>query len=210
MNFFQYQAQIPYTFLLPNGETTTLRLTNITQRAVLSQRIRAVVDTYYDYFIAEGERPDTVANKLYGHSKYTWLVLLINNISSLFEWPLTGEEFSRMLLFKYGSLTLVNDASPDAGFYYFTRNKQRVTAWEYSQLSAVERGEVFPSQYCFTAAGAPIDFDSYYHLPLEQRGNIQTPYEYEMEINEAKRRIKIVNAQLLPVIDREYRTVFQG
>lgn len=209
MNYFKYQSQIPYTFVSDTGNTT-LTITNITQRAILTQRVRAVVDAYYDYFIPDGDRPDTVASRMYDHSKYTWVVLLINNINSLFDWPLTSDEFARYLAFKYGSTARASNSTPTESAYYFTKNKTVVSAYEYSQLPVLERGDVLPSQYCFTATGAPIDFESYYHLPEELRGNIQTPYEYEFELNENKRKIKIVNKQLLSALDREYRTVFAG
>lgn len=64
---------------------------------------------HYDYVIKDGERPDHVAYKHYGNSKYYWIILVTNNIRDIWrEWPLTRDELDAYAIDKYGSLSTAN------------------------------------------------------------------------------------------------------
>ena len=39
--------------------------------------------TYQPYVVQDGERPDNVSFKLYGNSRYDWLILLVNDMYSI-------------------------------------------------------------------------------------------------------------------------------
>ena len=101
MNFFQYQETIPYVFGATRDTMVQSTITNITQRARIVERLRQHTTLMHDYEISEGDRPDTVAHKVYGDVKYTWVVLLLNNIMSLYDWPMTNAEFELYLIGKY-------------------------------------------------------------------------------------------------------------
>lgn len=208
MNFFQYQPQVAYAFRDDAGTPTQFVLTDITARSRIAQRIQEVTDTYYDYVVADFERPDTVAVKVYGQARYTWLVLLLNNLFGVLDWPMNYDEFQRYIIAKYGSLDRAQAVTTDTE-YYFDASHTHVTATAYAALSRPNRGVTLPARYCFTAAGVPIDAATYDTLSAAEQGSVQTPYEYELDRNEEKRRIKVVNSQFLSAIDREYRTLFQ-
>jgi hypothetical protein len=208
VNFFQYQPQVPYVFTNDTGYRDTLVMVDITTRAQILQRIQTVVSSYYDYVIADYERPDTVAVSLYGHARYTWLVLLLNNMFGLHDWPLNYEEFQRYLTTKYGSLDRAQAVTTDAD-YYFDATHTYVTADEYANLSDVNKGMVLPARYCFTTRNVPIDSGTYNTLSEAEQGIVLTPYEYELNANEQKRRIKFVDGRFLAAIDREYRILFR-
>lgn len=132
MNYFQYQNRIDYTF-----DTTTVVLTDITERAKIAERLAQYTTAMYDYIIQDEQRPDTVAELVYGDVRYTWIVLLVNNIISLYDWPLTTKEFGEYLIQKYGSLA----AARSGPRVYYTVNGDRVDATTYSLLSVSKRGE---------------------------------------------------------------------
>jgi hypothetical protein len=133
MNYFQYQDVVPYTF----GDVT-VDLTNITERAKIAERLGQYTSAMYDYVIEEEQRPDTVALLVYGDVKYTWLVLLLNNIVSLYDWPLSTTEFADYIVSKYGSISAAKAGTP----IYYTTEGDRVDAVTYATLPSARRGTV--------------------------------------------------------------------
>ena len=184
MDYFQYQSVVPYAFT-SNGVTTTMAIVNITQRARIAERLRQHTTAMHDYILGDGERPDTVALKLYGDVKYTWVVLLMNNIVSLYDWPMTNAEFELYLIGKYGSLSLSQnqgtrtDAAWSAAKFYYTTEGDRVDAATYAGLGA-------------------------------RQGTTNTPYTQEVDDNEAKRTIKVVNMAFLPGILTALKTLYKA
>ena len=72
--------------------------------------------SYVPYIVQDGERPDNVANKVYDDPTLDWVVLLANNIQSIYdEWPKDTETFKQYIIQKYGSLQL---AMATTRYYY--------------------------------------------------------------------------------------------
>ena len=184
MDYFQYQSVVPYTFTT-GGVTTTMSIVNITQRAKIAERLRQHTTTMHDYVIREGERPDTVALKLYGDVKYTWVVLLMNNIMSLYDWPMTNSEFELYIIGKYGSLSdsqnkgTRTDAAWSAAKFYYTTEGDRVDATTYAGLGT-------------------------------RQGITNSPYVQEAEDNDTRRTIKVVSRRFLPGILTALKTLYKA
>jgi hypothetical protein len=207
MNFFTYYNTTQYRFTA-NAAPYDLTLTNITERVKIAERIGQYTSALYDYVIGDGQRPDNVAVDVYKNAKYTWLILLVNNINSLYDWPLTSEEFAQYLISRYGSVERAMATSTDH-YYYFTRAGAYVTRAEYLALNIIDRGESLPSRYCYTVNGYRIDSETYDTLASTARGDTLTPYMYELDQNEKKRSIRVVNAGFLPAIDKEIRNLLR-
>ena len=184
MDYFQYQSIVPYMFTT-GGVTTPMSIVNITQRAKIAERLRQHTTTMHDYVIGEGERPDTVAQKVYGDVKYTWVVLLINNIMSLYDWPMTNTEFELYLIGKYGSLSdsqnqgTRTDAAWSAAKFYYTTEGDRVDATTYASLGT-------------------------------RQGITNTPYTQEVADNDPRRTIKVVSKEFLPGILSTLKTLYKA
>lgn len=101
MQFFRFFPLMSFT--RPDG--SAVALTDITLHARIAERVAQYTSSFYDYEVGEGERPDTVSQKLYGSADYTWVLLLVNNIMSLYDWPLNSEEFHAYIVRKYGSVS---------------------------------------------------------------------------------------------------------
>jgi hypothetical protein len=137
MKYFQYFPKIDYTFTNTDGTLTTLSITNPTVHVKIVERLKQHIEVFHDYVIADGERPDTVATNLYGSPDYTWVVLIVNNIFSLYDWPLTYDEFVLFIVDKYGSL-----AAAQAQSVYKTTDGDYIDAVSYGLLSADQQGSV--------------------------------------------------------------------
>ena len=170
MNFFKFFPTVPYAFQANSG-TFALNITNPTVHIKIQERLKEVVSIYYDYVVQEGERPDTVSTKLYGGPEYTWVILLVNTIFSLYDWPLGSEEFNAFIEDKYGSVT---------------------TAMATTLFK--------------TAAGYFVDEVTYNTLDADNRDTISA-YDWELQKNEDKRRIKVIPTAFLGPLTTELKKI---
>lgn len=132
MNYFKYYPEIPYVFQ-SNGNYT-LTITNISLYVLLVQAVQKNVTIFYPYKIQEGERPDTVSMNVYGVPDYTWIILIVNQIFTLFDWPLTSDEFTNYIIEKYGSV-----AAAQTSYIYQTNDGYQVDFATWSALTAQQQ-----------------------------------------------------------------------
>ncbi len=83
---------------------------NLFKRAKIREDIFQNISYFNKYDIIGDERPDQVAEKIYGDSSLDWVVLLSNNVHNVYEeWPKTQYALDKHLLEKYGDYeTLYN------------------------------------------------------------------------------------------------------
>ena len=91
---------------------------------------------YQPYVVQDGERPDNVSFKLYANSRYDWLILLVNDMYSIYDdWPKQSQELERYIIEKYGS---ISNASSTVKYYY-DANKNIIDLTTYNSLPAANR-----------------------------------------------------------------------
>jgi hypothetical protein len=194
MNFFQYFPTLRYP--LQDGNTHfDVSITNITAHVVIMEKLKQHITVFNDYVIADGDRPDTVAAQVYGGPEYTWLVLVINNITTHYDWPLTELEFDRYITDKYAYLV------PE---YASILDGQTAPGWaiDRSQWRLPVREKVYQQFVHKTALGFLVDETTYNNLAAEDRGVRITLYDHEWSLNEAKRRIKVIPQEFVtPLLD---------
>ena len=87
---------------ISNDETLVVK--NLFKRAKLREDIASIVSAFEYYIITENERPDQIAEKLYGDPELDWVILITNNIINIQdEWPLSLDNFNKYMVEKYGS-----------------------------------------------------------------------------------------------------------
>lgn len=77
---------------------------NLFKRAKIREDIFSNLSYFTKYQIQGDERPDEVANRVYGDPTLDWIILTANNIQNVYdEWPKTQVAFDKYLMDKYGS-----------------------------------------------------------------------------------------------------------
>ena len=172
--FFQHYPQINYD-VSGVRPIKTKKAINIMMRSKLKGTVLDDIIAYFPYTIPEAERPDVTAYKVYGDVKYTWLIFLINNIQDpIFEWPLNIREFGAYIKNKYGSL--------------FTAKN---TIHHYEQ-TVRERVEATSTTDPILKSTIQVDETTYDTLAEGSRKVIYY-YDWEVERNEDKRNIKLID-----------------
>jgi hypothetical protein len=102
-----YLSNLPnllYPSLNPsfNSSSDVDEVKNFFVRVSINEDIFQNVNLYEKYKIIGNDRPDNVAEKVYGNPDLDWLVLLTNNIIDFYnEWPMSDTEFYDHLTQKY-------------------------------------------------------------------------------------------------------------
>jgi hypothetical protein len=110
MSYFRELPEIQYQSPIEDRNSSLDYVTakNLFRRVKLRDDLQNVFTLFNKYEIREGERPDTVAEKLYGAPDYDWVVLLSANITSVRDqWPLSDKDLYLYAENKYG--TILND-----------------------------------------------------------------------------------------------------
>ena len=172
--FFQHYPQISYDI----SGTKPLKVKtviNLMEKAKLKGLVADDIVAYFPYSIMEGERPDHVSVKTYGNVKYTWLIFLINDITDpIYDWPLATREFGAYVKNKYGSLATAKN-----------------TIHQYEKILRT-RVEATGTTDAIPEARIIIDETTYDTLGSDVR-NIKYCYDWEVDRNEAKRDIKLID-----------------
>lgn len=91
-----------------NDETSIVK--NFFKRAKLREDIGSVVSAFEYYIVTGDERPEQVAEKVYGDPELDWVILTCNNIINVQDqWPLNLDSFNKYMLEKYGSEEAYDD-----------------------------------------------------------------------------------------------------
>ena len=172
--FFQHYPQINYDIsgLKPAKTKSAI---NIMIRSKIKSMVLDNIVAYFPYTIPEAERPDVTAYKEYGDVKYTWLIFLINDIHDpIYQWPLNAREFGAYIKNKYGTLSYAQS-----------------TVHHYEQTIR-ERVEATGTSEPFSKATIEVDLTTYNTLAAGSR-RIVYYYDWEVERNEDKRNIKLID-----------------
>lgn len=185
-NYFYTFPTVPYDAdgTMPNKYQT---VRNIMNRIKIKESIKSDIAAFYPYIIEEGERPDILSYKYYGSVSYAYLILLFNNIiDPQFDWPLGAIDFENYIISKYGS---VSTAYTETKFYY------QIIRAEVPRTETQERQE---------EVKLIVDETTYDGLAAASRKKV-TAYDYETQLNDNKRHIKVINKDLIVDVDSKYK-----
>ena len=94
MGYFNFLPNVGYT----DDRGNLVLVKNILTRAKILDIIKETQATALEYTIRDEERPETIANRVYGRSDYHWMVLMFNEIlDPYFSWPLSINEFEKQM-----------------------------------------------------------------------------------------------------------------
>jgi len=190
MSYFRELPNLDYQSPLSdkNSSLDYVRVKNLFRRVKLRDDLQNVFTLFNKYQITEGERPDTVAEKLYGSSDYDWVVLLTAGIINVYDqWPLSDKDLYQYAENKYGNeLTAVR-------FYETTEVKDSSNRLILPKGKVVDSGFTIPNPSNPNATINPV--------------TAITNYEYEVRKNEDKRGIYLLKPDYLQLYLNDMRRI---
>ena len=185
-NYFRNLPRVGYD-INGTGKESFLSVTNIMKRIKFKPSVLDDISNYYPYFVKEGERPDIIAHAQYGNIGYAYLILLVNDIyDPNFDWPLSSQIFEKFIINKYGSVTIAISG---------VKNYFQIIRAEVARTGTSER---------VPEVKFAVDETTFNALGTGDRSTLSN-YDHEVELNEAKREIRLINPSFIRDIDYQVK-----
>lgn len=156
------------------------------------------------YAVKEGERPDQIAEKIYGNPFYDWIILLTNNtINPLFDWPMSSSALKNFCEKKY--------LDPYGEVVYYLTDEitvpQTVTSDQSSKKIpvAVLKGGIKVDVEFYNKPFRYWDGTETVTVPGSTVCRAVTAAEHEEKENESRREIWLLKPQFLTQFVKEFR-----
>jgi hypothetical protein len=200
----------------PNESTDGDLLTNITSRFGFEPSFKDNNAIFYEYDIRDGDTPEIIAGKIYGDSEKHWVILNYNDIiDPNYDWPLEQRTLVRFIDEKYTANA--DTANGQSGLVWSKSNikeyyKIETTTHNASETITVNRYQVDANTFAnvaptFTPSVALQDGS---FIDVEVTKETKTYYDFEIEDNEKKRRIKILKPEFIFAVEQEFRRVIRN
>jgi hypothetical protein len=197
----QYFNTLP-KILSSNYNGGTIILTNLLARAnILPEALKSPL-LYYTYDIQEGDTPEIVAHKYYEDSYRYWIVLFANQIiDPQWDWPLSGNNFEKYIVDKY------TDFNPYSTIHHYEKIMEQTDI----STNTTSKNMVIVSQNTYNSI---VSSTTSYTLPtgtvsVTTTGRAVDYYTYELELNESKRNISLLNKNYVNEFETELRTLMR-
>ena len=168
-------------------------ISNYTQVKNFFKKGRIREDLFQDltvfekYSVKGDDRPDNVANEIYGDPTLDWVVLTSNNITNVQnEWPLSQKAFEDYILDKYKTHEKLNE----------------VHHYESNEVKDSTGVIIFPKGVRVSAAQSVSYFEplSEESVTVNPISRAVTNFEHEQKVNDDKRRIFLIKPIYLGVV----------
>ena len=168
-------------------------ISNYTQVKNFFKKGRIREDLFQDltvfekYSIQGDDRPDNVANEIYGDPTLDWVVLTSNNITNVQnEWPLSQKGFEDYILDKYKTHEKLNE----------------IHHYESNEVKDSTGVIIFPKGVRVSAAQSVSYFEplSEESVTVNPISRAVTNFEHEQKVNDDKRRIFLIKPIYLGVV----------
>lgn len=156
------------------------KLRNIILKSRIIREVFENITIFHPLTVEDGERPDTVAYDFYGDSELYWLVLYANDIvDPYYDWPMSQKEFRAYIIKKYGRIETA---------------MQTIVHWKNPNYDYVMTPES-------KANLTPAQIEGW-NIPVYA-------FDYENELNESKRNIKLIDPSYVPQIVSELTKIYE-
>lgn len=209
-NYFNNFPTTYYTNITLNNSHLDV-VTDITKRLGFEQGFINNSAAYLKFVIDDGDTPETIAHKYYGDVEKHWIVLMMNNIiDPQYDWPLSQRDIIKYINNKYSANASAGQtgtqwAQANNIAYYKIETRTADRTGKYSQDKIQVDANTYANVQTTTQTLTLADGES---LTITISKEPKTYYDYEIETNENKRTIKLLKKELVPMIMKELKTIF--
>jgi hypothetical protein len=211
----KYFNYFPKTFYTSNNTSSGIdTVTNIIARFGFEQKLKENSSAFYKYTIKDSDTPEIIAGKFYDHVERHWIVLLFNDIiDPQYDWPLDSRTLIRYINTKYSANQYADTANTSVSGISWAQNTSHVKSYfkNITRTSAdgtdiVEKITVDANTYANIAATSiAYTLNNSSSITETISKTTQTYYDYEVELNEAKREIRLLKSDFIPEVEKEFK-----
>lgn len=184
------------TYSLDDGDTVQV-VTDITRRVGFIKEFIKNHSYYDNYDVKDGETPEILADIFYGSSFYHWIILHANDIiDPRYDWPLSEEVLKSYCIRKYGGENEIYKTKLYTNVENYVVNGFRgLNENTPDPTTKQENFLVFEDGTNFLLKDPPVKL-----YPVSR-------YEYEIILNEEKRRIILPKAEIISTIQSNFTSL---
>jgi hypothetical protein len=212
-------------------------VTNILFRTAIIKEVLSNSSSYIQYVVRDGDTPDILAAKIYDDPEAHWIILYANDmIDPQYDWPLTTSTFYNYMVDKYRTaaeedignpledyevIAWTQDLTNPNSFHHYEKVVKQVNTaarvesevrYVVNKSKLTDNTPTVPFDYYDDLADeqdvVPIDLDVDGQTVIQTiYRNAVTYYDYESELNETKRNIKIIKKEFYPQVIREFDAI---
>jgi hypothetical protein len=206
--YFNYFPKTLYT----SDSITAGVYTNLISRFSFEESFKNNTAVSYEYDIQDSDTPEIIASKFYDDSERHWIVLMFNDITDpQFDWPMDYRTLISFINNKYSANANVGQsgsswAQSHTHAYYKVEKRTTISTNTIDtrkiEIDANTYSNVSSTTSTITLADSKI-------ITIVVSKETQSYYDYEMELNESKRKIKLLKPEFIQSIEEEFRTVIK-
>ena len=217
MAYFNELPNIAYQSPLShkNSSADYILVNNLFRRTKLADYIKNAASVFNKFVIGEGDRPDTVAEALYGDARLDYVVILVAGITNInHQWPLQDYQVYDYALSKYG-----DEATMSQIHHYETfeirdeQNRQILPPNLIVDANFKIDGTIhkYPNTTRYTlrsqAGFTQLDDKDEFTVATDNIARAVTNLEFEHTENEKKREIDVLKNAYLNVFINDLRDI---
>ena len=191
-------------------KNNAILLTNLMARVEIIPSLLRNPLLFYSYDLKESDRPDILSHKYYDDSNKYWMILYANEIMDpLYDWPLTSQQFDAYLKNKYSEA-----AGGDAFVLTYTTStvqeyRKTITTYDSTSLETTSKTVVvdLTTYNSITTGSTTQTFSSGASVTRTISKTAVSIYDYEIELNEAKQNIKLINSSYSNQLENDLKTL---
>ena len=213
--FFNYFPSTYYTSGA-NNVTSLDVVTNIIARFNFESSLKQNSSAFYEYQIKDSDTPEIIAAKFYSDPERHWIVLLFNDIiDPQYGWPLQYSSFIKYVNSKY-SINGANNDPVMSGLQWaklYTHSYYKIVTRTQVSTTINNRVSTETLQIDQTSYTSLLTTTTQYTLSSGTKitenisKQIKTYYDYEEDLNESKRSIKLLKPEFVNDVMREFKDV---
>lgn len=225
-----YFSNFPQTFFTLDNRTTVQYITNILIRSVFTDELKNNFTLFDEYDIIDGETPEITAFKIYGNSELHWLILHLNDIiDPRFDWVLSQNQLKSYVEEKYGNTNAIHhyvDSNNDiisgnvsivgSSFTNYSVGDVVYNQGDFGEGYVITKPSstniiVIASKGGFRSTNVITNnLTSFSNVTISSvttlSGTPVTNLRHEEEVNESKRRIKILKPQYVQRVINDFQS----
>lgn len=223
MKYFESFPGTIYTF--DKNTINQQIVTDILARSSFLREVANNTSIAYEYNVKETDTPEIIAHKFYGDAYRSWIILLFNQIiNPYYDFPLTSNALDSYIQNKYNQT--INEALVTIHHY----EKEITKEATYNGLLIDKSVETFIigeydvdySDNSITPATLPGTADTSlvvstetvaypdYNLKITTVNKAISNYTNEVNVNESKRKIKILDEKFVQRVEDEFRSLMSN
>ena len=217
MGYFRELPNILYQspLLDKNSSRDYIVIKNIFRRAKLLDYLTGSATALNQYTIGDGERPDTIAENLYGDARLDYVVVLIAGITNIHhEWPLQDYQVYDYALQKYGSESEMLSTHHYETFEIRDNLDRQILPPKLivdDEFKIYGSRSKYPSDTRYTLRAQTgyrqLDDKDEYTVKTDNIAHAVSNLEYETEKNNKRREIDILKTGYLQTFLNDFRDV---